>query len=112
MSELKSLIIPFLLGGTLISGVKFAATHMDNPALAAILGGIPVGLTAIFFLTSDKSIGYSHDYFYVTLSLATAILVFYMLRVHTDISKNVVLLIAFGCWASLVALKYFLSERK
>ena len=47
--EIKSLIIPFLLGGTVIAGVKFAATHLDDPALAAIIGGVPTGLISIYF---------------------------------------------------------------
>lgn len=112
MNELKSLILPFLLGGTIISGVKFSATHMNNPALAAILAAILTGLLAILFLTSEKSISYEYDYFFVTLSLATAILVFYIIHVHTNIDKNIVLLISFMCWISLVLIKYFLSERK
>jgi hypothetical protein len=112
MSDLKGLIIPFLIGGSVIAGVKFAATHLDNPALAAILGGLPTGLISIYFLTSSKSIGYAHDYFYVTLILATAILTFYLLHIHTKMDKNVILLISLISWASLVVARYLYVSKK
>lgn len=112
MSAVKGLILPFLIGGTIITGVKFTATHIDNPALAAILGGLPTGLISIYFLTSEKSISYAHDYFFVTLSLLTAIMVFYMINVHTKLSKNLILLIALFSWATLIGLRYVLIRRK
>ena len=34
MTDLKSIIIPFLIGGTVISGVKYASSHIKNPAVA------------------------------------------------------------------------------
>lgn len=83
MSEVKDLIVPFLLGGTIIAGVKFAATHLDNPALAAMLGGLPTGLISIYFLAQEETIGYAKNYFHVTLCLLTAIMVFYLLSVYT-----------------------------
>jgi hypothetical protein len=112
MSDLKGLIIPFLIGGSVITGVKFMATHLNNPALAAILGGIPTGLISIYFLTSDKSIGYAYDYFYVTLILATAILAFYLIHIHTKLDKNVVLAIALATWVVLVLIRYFFVSGK
>lgn len=111
MSEIKELIIPFLLGGTIIAGVKFAATHLKNPAIAAILGGLPTGLISIYFLTSDKTIGYSKNYFNVTLCLLTAILVFYLLQIYTNISKNIILLIAMCVWIVGVSINFYLSNR-
>jgi len=115
MFELKGFIIPFLLGGSVIASVKYAATHMNNPALAAILGGLPTGLISIYFLTSQKSIGYARDYFYITLVLATAILMFYLLHIHTKLDKNIVLVFALLTWAVLVGLRYWFvthSEKK
>jgi uncharacterized membrane protein YGL010W len=107
MSTLESLMIPFLIGGSIISGVKYAATHLNNPALAAILGGLPTGLLSIYFLTSEDSIGYANNYFYVTLILATSIMIFYLLRLYTNQSKNISLLIAIGSWILLVLAHYF-----
>lgn len=112
MSISKELIIPFLIGGSVITGVKFMAVHLDNPALAAIFGGLPTGLISIYFLTSDKSIGYAHNYFYVTLILSVAIMTFYILHVHTKMNKNIVLSIALLTWIVLVFVRYLIVSRR
>ena len=112
MSQIKDLIIPFLLGGTIIAGVKFAATHLNNPALAAMLGGLPTGLISIYFLTQDKTIGYAKNYFHVTLCLLTAIMVFYLLSIYTKIDKNFVVLIALLVWVTGAGINFYFSNRK
>jgi len=109
---MSELLVPFLLGGTIVATVKFAATHFENPALTAIFGAFPTGLLSIYFLTSKKSIEYSYNYFYITLVLLTSIIVFYMIRTHYTLDKNWVLLISFTLWVSLVCLWYFTSTNK
>ena len=110
-STTKNIIVPFLVGGGIISGVKFAATSLHNPALSAIIGGIPSGLLAIYFLKPEKSIRYSQTYFFVNLALAVAILTFYLLRVKTNIPKNNVLLISIFVWCLLVWLQYLYETK-
>jgi peptidoglycan/LPS O-acetylase OafA/YrhL len=109
MSELKSIIIPFLIGGTVISGVKYASSHVQNTALAAIIGGVPTGLIAIYFVSDEKSLKYAHTYFFVTLSLLTAIAIFYVLHTYTNMKKDVVLLISLICWATFIGIRYMLA---
>lgn len=110
MSDIKNLIVPFLLGGSVIASVKYIASHSSNPGLAAVAGGLPTGLITIYFLTQDKTIPYSHNYFYVTLILATSILLFYLLRIHTSWDKNIVLLVALLTWATLVTIHFLTSK--
>ena len=43
---------PFLIGGSVIAGSKIAA-NMAGPALAPIVGGMPTGIIASFFLKSQ-----------------------------------------------------------
>lgn len=107
---IKEVLVPFLIGGTIVASVKFAATHLDNPALAAILGGLPTGLLSIYFLTYDKTKDYAMNYFFVTLILATSIALFYILRTHTKLSKNAIWGIAVATWVTLVALRYLLVQ--
>lgn len=111
MAELKNLIFPFLFGGSIIAGVKFTATHLNNPALAAIIAATPIGLISIYFLPADKTIEYAENYFYITLILATVIMVFYLLCIHTKIDKNLVLLIVLGVRAGLILIKYLIQSR-
>ena len=111
-NNLTSYVIPFLTAGFTVAAVKYVATHMNNPFLAAILGGLPIGLLSIYFLQSDKTIPYSKNYFHVTLCLATAILLFFLLQVHTSMDKNICLLIALGVWAVLVFINYMINRKK
>lgn len=111
MSDLKSIIIPFLIGGTVISGVKYASTNFKNPAIAAIIGGIPTGLISIYFISSDKSLKYAHNYFFVTLSLLTSIAVFYILHTYTELKKDIVLLISLCCWATFIFIRYSVAGK-
>lgn len=110
MSKLNNLIVPFFLGGSIISGIKFAATNMNNTILASVIGGIPTGLLAIYFVSNQNSLVYINNYFYVTLSLLIAILVFYFVHRYTNISKNFVLLISILIWISLVGIHYFMTQ--
>ena len=43
---------PFLIGGSVIAGSKLAAKIM-GPALAPLVGGMPTGIIASFFLKGD-----------------------------------------------------------
>lgn len=111
MADLKSIIIPFLIGGTVISGVKYVSSHIKNPAVAAIIGGVPTGLISMYFVSDEKTLKYAHNYFFVTLSLLTAIAVFYVLHTYTEVKKDIVLLIALGCWALFIAIKYVVAGK-
>ena len=109
---MKNLIIPFLIGGTVISGVKYASVHIKNPAVAAIIGGVPTGLIALYFVSDEKTLKYAHNYFFVTLSLLLAISIFYTLHTYTKMSKNSVVAISLCCWAVFIAMRYMLAGKE
>ena len=112
MLKIKELIIPFLLGGSIIAGVKFTSENIHNPAVAAILGAIPTGLISIYFISPNKSTSYSHSYFYLTIILPISVLIFYLLSIHTKLNKNLILLISLIIWIILASIKYFLESHK
>ena len=110
MSVLKNIIIPFLIGGTIISGVKYSSTYIKNPAIAAIIGGIPTGLISIYFIIDDeKTRKYVYNYFFVTLSLLISICIFYALIIYTKLNKNIILIISLCLWVILISIRYFLN---
>lgn len=112
MSNIKELIFPFLFGGVVLSGVKYSSAHIKNPAIAAVIGGIPLGLISIFLIADDKSFKYAHNYFFVTLSLLTAIAIFYTLHAYTNLKKNIALVISLSIWAILIAIRYLLAGKE
>ena len=45
---------PFLIGGSVIAGAKLASKYM-GPAFAPLIGGMPTGIIAAFFLNNNKN---------------------------------------------------------
>ena len=88
MEYLKS----FLIGGSVISGAKIAANVL-GPELAPIVGGLPTGIIASFFLE-----GYAYSSFILFL----AILFIHLITSHyKKLSVNMVSGSAFIVWAIL-----------
>ena len=65
---------PFLLGGSIIAGTKYMSTFM-NPSLAPIIGGMPTGIIASFFLSKQtEKRAFFSGYVYTSFLLFLAIL--------------------------------------
>jgi hypothetical protein len=111
MKEWESIGITFLLGGSVFAGVKYLSGHV-NPAAAAILGGIPTGLAAIYMLQKADAITYSQSYFFNSMILSLAIMILYLILINSSMNKNIAVSIAFMCWVLLVVGKYFLTKHK
>ena len=106
----KNLLVPFLIGGTTIAAVKFVASNLHNPGLAAIFGGVPVGLVSLFFVANSETLTYAVNYFYVTMILGISILTFYILHTYTSWSKNTVLAVSLVTWLTLAGGKYLIEH--
>ena len=67
-------IAPFLIGGTVIAGSKFAS-NFASPSLAPIIGGMPTGIIASLFLKSQTAKrDFFAGYFYSSILLALVIM--------------------------------------
>lgn len=110
-SDIKTYVSSFIIAGVIVTAIKYIAQNATNPGLAAVAGATPLGLMSIYFLTSEKSIPYAYSYFYITIILASSILLFYMLRIHTEMDKNLVLLFALLFWAGMVTLYYLYTNK-
>ena len=106
----------FILGGFIVSGIKFAS-EVFPPTVAAIIGGIPTGFLAISFLAENKKLGYAQNYYFVTLSLAACILTYYMLLKYKlnakflglKLSEHMIYGIAWCVWLVGVSLKLYIG---
>lgn len=75
---------PFLIGGTVIAGAKVVSDY-SSPAFAPIIGGMPTGIIASYFLISEKEREkYFKGYIYSTTLIFFAIL---FVRVAMEYSK-------------------------
>lgn len=109
MSGFKSLIAPFFIGGSVLAGVKYSSEHIKNPLISAIIGGIPTGLISIFLISDKKSIGYSYQYFFVTLSLLISIALFHILITNTQIHKNTILILSLILWVLSITIIHYIN---
>ena len=73
---------------------------------------MPTGLISIYFAADAKSLKYAHNYFFVTLSLLTAIAIFYSIHTYSNLSKGEALAISLTCWAILIVIRYLAAGKE
>ena len=94
-------INPFLIGGSVIAGSKYVSTFA-SPALAPLIGGMPTGIIAALFLTSDKDRKKYYDgYVYSAFTLFLSVLFIHLMSVHTKFDIIPVSMFALILWAAL-----------
>ena len=90
----------FFFGGGIIAGAKYIATWLD-PALAALLGGLPLGIIASFFLdTEDAKKRYYAGFLFSAFILALTIFGIHLMSiVFPGAAMNSISIIALLLWA-------------
>jgi len=90
---------PFLIGGSIIATSKYVST-LVNPSLAPLVGGMPTGILAAFFLSNDKDKKkYYTGYAYSSFTLFLAILFIHKISTVTSYSVDSISLVAIVLWA-------------
>jgi len=107
MSLLHTLIIPFITGGIIVSGVKYAATNLHNPKLAALIGAFPIGLFSIYFLNSAEAVKYGWNYGIMCSILLVSVIVFNVLLNEVNLSKVIAHGLSILFYFALAALHLF-----
>ena len=103
-------IKPFLIGGAVIGGSKAASKFM-GPSLAPLVGGMPTGIIASFFLKGDdKRKKYFEGYVYSSFVLFLSILFIHLGTLHfPKTSVNMLSGVSFILWA---AISYFVIKKR
>ena len=101
---------PFIIGGSIIAGAKFTSKFM-GPQFAPLIGGMPTGIIASYFLESDKTKrlyfnGYMYSSFVITLAV---IFIHFASTSMTTIPVNVISAIGYVVWA---VVSYFLIVKE
>ena len=106
---------PFLIGGSVIAGSKLAA-KMVGPALAPIVGGMPTGIIASFFLKSQNAKReYFAGYLYSSILLAIAIMFIHFTSMfYKQWNVDIISGIALAIWAvlSYYVITFFIPKSK
>ena len=111
MEFLKS----FLIGGSIITATKYFATRMPSQ-LAPLIGGMPVGILASFFLENDKEKKrYYAGYTYSAFTLFLTILFIHAITVvWPDLSMDTISAFSLLVWGvvSYVTIMIFVMKEK
>ena len=104
---------PFLIGGSVIAGSKFVSKYA-SPALAPLVGGLPTGIIATFFMDTDKSKRlYYTGYAYSSFLLFIAVLICHLWSSNTQTSVNIISSICLLVWAilSYLVINFFVIKK-
>ena len=102
---------PFLIGGSIIAGTKYISRFV-NPALAPIIGGMPTGIIASFFLPKQKEKSkFFSGYVYTSFLLFLTIMFIHQMSIHTKLNINIISSIGILVWAilSYFTVHYFIK---
>lgn len=89
MTSVTQYIIPFLMGGGTVAGVKLLSTIM-SPVYAAILGALPIGFISVYFIEDIKK----HRPYLTNLALQVVCIIIsslaymHMLNIDIDITHG------------------------
>ena len=108
------LVKPFFIGGAVIAGSK-AVSKIAPPALAPLIGGMPTGIIATFFLDTDKEkTQYYAGYAYSSFVLFLAILMCHLWSANSKTPVNIISAVSLFIWAviSYFVINYFVISKK
>tara|TARA_Y100000389_G_scaffold62468_1_gene58515 strand:- start:453 stop:914 length:462 start_codon:yes stop_codon:yes gene_type:complete len=92
---------PFVIGGGLIALGKYTSKFV-NPAIAPLIGGLPTGVIASFFLDNDKMRkGYYNGYVYSSFVLFFVITAIHLAGEHTAMSMDLISLVGLAIWGAI-----------
>lgn len=97
----------FLLGGTIVSGVRYLAVELHNPALAAVLALTPIGFICGYFIPQRLLLRrYILHLALVMAITASVALMLYVALLSTALPSLGWLTIALFGWGGLQFIKY------
>lgn len=103
--KFESLIVPAIVGAITVAGVKYLSATMKDTKLAAVVGGFPIGLFSIYFLTDKEAYSYGWDYGVITSILLLSVIVFNILYKYIGLSKDMSHIISLLTWFGLALLR-------
>ena len=77
----------FLIGGFTVGGIAYFSNELDNPAIAAVIAALPIGMPSSVFVTDKKVISYSKNLMFMTFALIIATTQNWYLLAHVKMSK-------------------------
>ena len=96
ISDTQKYLVIFVIGGILLTSIQYSSEFV-SPAIASVIGALPVGLFATYFLIKNSNTGdYLKNYIkQTTLTLGLASLYLYGLETF---DSNIIYIITIILW--------------
>lgn len=99
-----SFVIPFMIGGITVAGIKFLSNKVD-PKYAALLGALPIGYISTYYIDDvNKTMSYLMNYSFSLGFIILGAILYYILLSH-KFQKIMSLSIGFGFILLLTIIK-------
>ena len=100
MKELKDLIQTFIMGGLLVSGIKYVSYHA-GPKYAAVFAAFPIGLISSYLMKNEKQVETYLKSYMKTISSLLIVSMLYFRLLKNKFSVNISLGISLSLWLLL-----------
>lgn len=62
----------FIIGGLTVAGIAYFSNNATNPAIAGLIGALPIGMPSSVFVDDDKVESYAYNLMLMTIPLMLA----------------------------------------
>ena len=77
----------FIIGGLTVGGIAYFSNELDNPAIAAVIAALPIGMPSSVFVNDNKVVKYSKNLLFMTFALIAATFQNWYMLSHVKVSK-------------------------
>ena len=109
MKELKDLIQTFIMGGLLVSGIKYVS-YRAGPKYAAVFAAFPIGLISSYLMKNEKQVETYLKSYMKTISSLLIVSMLYFKLLKNKFSVNISLGISLSLWLLLNFLIVFFNK--
>uniref|UniRef100_A0A6C0C6C6 Uncharacterized protein n=1 Tax=viral metagenome TaxID=1070528 RepID=A0A6C0C6C6_9ZZZZ len=71
-SFIHSTVGQFIIGGLTVAGIAYFGNHATNPAVAGLIGALPVGMPSSVFVDDTKVESYAYNLMMMSIPLILA----------------------------------------
>ena len=106
------LLLIFLLGGFLFTGVYYLSNTLKNPALAALLSLLPLSVICAYLMKNKKIFNiYTKNAIIIIAINLIVLATMYLLTMNTSLNYMYIITIGLFIWSALQYSKYILLEK-
>ena len=102
----------FIIGGTTVAGIGYFSKTLPNPAIAAVIAAVPIGLPSVVFVPEKKVSGYAENLMYMTIVLLIVSTLFWALHNKFKVNRNTAISITMGVWVLIASIYVILKNKR